>query len=55
MTARPNGGATIDAQIRDAAPSVLGTLVRRTLAGQHPRGVTQPVHLREGTTTARPR
>lgn len=33
---------------------ILGTLVRRTLEGQHPRAVTQPVHLREGTTTARP-
>jgi DNA-binding LacI/PurR family transcriptional regulator len=34
---------------------ILGTLVRRTLEGQRPRGVTQPVHLREGTTTAPPR
>ncbi len=44
---------TMDQLGRDKG-RLLGTLVRRTLAGERPRSVTQPVTLREGTTTAPP-
>lgn len=50
----PHRLTTMDQHGQDKG-RILGTLVRRTLGGQRPRGVTQPVHLREGTTTAPPR
>jgi DNA-binding LacI/PurR family transcriptional regulator len=49
----PHHLTTIDQHGYDKGRA-LGTLVRRSLAGKRPRGITQPVHLREGTTTARP-
>jgi DNA-binding LacI/PurR family transcriptional regulator len=50
----PHRLTTMDQHGQDKG-RILGTLVRRALEGAHPRAVTQPVHLREGTTTARPR
>jgi DNA-binding LacI/PurR family transcriptional regulator len=49
----PHRLTTMDQQGREKG-RILGTLVRRTLAGGRPRSVTQPVTLREGTTTAPP-
>jgi DNA-binding LacI/PurR family transcriptional regulator len=49
----PHRLTTMDQRGRDKG-RLLGTLVRRTLAGERPRSVTQPVTLREGTTTAPP-
>ena len=49
----PHRLTTMDQQGREKG-RILGTLVRRTLAGARPRSVTQPITLREGTTTAPP-
>lgn len=49
----PHRLTTIDQRGHDRG-RLVGDLVRRSLAGRRPRGVTQRVHLREGTTTARP-
>ena len=49
----PHRLTTMDQQGREKG-RILGTLVRRTLAGGRPRSVTQPITLREGTTTAPP-
>jgi DNA-binding LacI/PurR family transcriptional regulator len=49
----PHRLTTLDQHGQDKG-RILGTLVRRTLEGSRPRSVTQPVHLREGTTTAGP-
>jgi DNA-binding LacI/PurR family transcriptional regulator len=49
----PHRLTTMDQQGREKG-RILGTLVRRTLAGSRPRSVTQPITLREGTTTGPP-
>ena len=50
----PHRLTTMDQQGREKG-RIIGTLVRRRLDGKRPRTVTQPVTLRVGTTTARPR
>ena len=49
----PHRLTTMDQQGREKG-RILGTLVRRRLEGRRPRGVTQPVTLRVGSTTAPP-